>query len=127
HAIDDAGDFFWIFASSFTPPLSNKIQKINAAFTASVWLVPSTFSTLTEYGNKNNFVPAPGASNGYNCLAVNSNFLFYYDGINIAAYNKTNGAYVASTTIPGNIPKRQGGIAVDDCNNLYLGGNNSLF
>ncbi|MDI1354733.1 MAG: gliding motility-associated C-terminal domain-containing protein [bacterium] len=126
HAIDDAGDFFWIYASNFTPTLSNMMAKINSAFTSTVWVMPSGYTTLTEYGNKSAYIPNPGASNGYNCLAVNASYLFYYDGKNIAAYNKTTGVQIASSVISAHVLKRQGGIAVDDCNNLYLGGNDTI-
>lgn len=126
YAIDDAGEFFWIYASSFTPTLSNRMAKINSAFTTTLWVAPSGFSTLAEYSNKGQYIPNPGSSNGYNCLAVNFYYLYFYDGKNIAAYDKTTGAQIASAIVPGNILKRQGGIAVDDCNNLYLGGNDTI-
>ena len=83
---------------------------------------------MNETNNK--FYPGAGMpgmySNGYNALAANGSFLYYYDGLNLAAYNKTTGAIVASTTVPGQTILQQGGIAVDDCNNLYLGGNNQI-
>ncbi len=126
YAIDDAGEFFWIYASNFTPTLSNQMAKINSAFTTTMWVGPSGFNTLNEYSNKNQYIPNPGSSNGYNCLAVNLSYLYFYDGKNIAAYNKATGAQIASAIVPGNILKRQGGIAVDDCNNLYLGGNDTI-
>ncbi|WP_317897424.1 DUF7948 domain-containing protein [Aurantibacillus circumpalustris] len=126
HAIDDAGEFFWIYASGFTPNINNNIAHINSAFTSSVWIAPSGFSTFNEYTNKSTYLPATTNSNGFNCLAVNANYLFYYDGYNIAAYNKTTGAMISSTTNIGLTAKRQGGIAVDDCNNLYIGGNGNI-
>jgi len=122
HAIDDAGEFFWNYASGFTPNISNKIARINSAFTSSVWIAPSGFTTLQEYANKGTYQPAASSSNGFNCLAVNANYLYYYDGYNLAAYNKTTGASVATLSILGLTARKQGGIAVDDCDNLYLGG-----
>ncbi len=124
HAIDDAGNFFVNYASIASPVLNNKISAINSTFNGNVWTQPSTFTTLVEAGNKANYVSYAGnGSNGFNSLAVNANYLFYYDGLNLAAYNKTTGTLTASTTVPGQFVKHQGGIAVDDCDNLYLGGN----
>ncbi|MDI1354732.1 MAG: gliding motility-associated C-terminal domain-containing protein [bacterium] len=127
HAIDDSGELFWQYASAGgASVLNNQLARINSAFTSSVWLAPSTFTTMNEAANKNAYVGGNVSSNGFNSLAVNGNFLYYWDGFNMAAYNKTNGSIVASSNVPGYIVKRQGGIAVDDCDNLYLGGNGSI-
>lgn len=125
HAIDELGDLFWVYANAGSQIVNNRLAKINSAFTSSVWTAPSTFNVLNESSNKSNYAVGNLASNGFNCLAVNANYLFYYDGLNLAAYNKANGSLVANTTVPL-LVKKQGGIAVDDCNNLYLGGNGSI-
>ena len=119
HAIDDAGNIFVSYGSD------NNICAVNATFNGNIWLQPSTFSSFTELGNKI-FSGYTGFSNGFNCLAVNNNFLFYYDGSNLAAYSKLTGALTASTSVPALALMQQGGIAVDDCNNLYIGGNGSI-
>ncbi len=124
HAIDPSGDIFIIYASASTPNLSNKIVNINATFNGNDWVVPSLYNSFDEQQNKN----YPGAttltyfSNGSNALAANSTYLYYYDGYNLAAYNKLTGSRIAYTTIAGQSPKQQGGIAVDECNNIYIGG-----
>jgi gliding motility-associated-like protein len=124
HAIDDAGNIFIIYAGG---SLTNKLCRINAAFNNNVWTQPSTFNSFSEQGNKNQYQWSGSlSSNGFNCLAVNANYLYYYDGFNLSSYNKTTGALVAATTIPALTLKRQGGIAVDDCDNVYLGGNGSI-
>ncbi|MDX2172152.1 MAG: gliding motility-associated C-terminal domain-containing protein [Bacteroidota bacterium] len=127
HAFDPSGTLFFIFASAFgTPSLNNRIMRVNATFNGNVWLQPSTYTSMSEAANKASYVGAGTSSNGFNCLAANTNFLFYYDGFNLAAYNKTTGAKVGFTTIAGNTLKRYGGIAVDACNNVYIGGNNAI-
>jgi gliding motility-associated-like protein len=126
YAIDDAGEFFWIYASNFTPTLNNVMAKINAAFTTTLWVASNGYSTLNEYVNKQNYVPFATYSNGYNCLAVNNSFLYFYDGKNLAAYNKTTGAQIATTVISGHSVLKYGGIAVDDCNTIYLGGQDTI-
>jgi gliding motility-associated-like protein len=124
HAIDDAGNIFVIYAGG---QMNNKMCAVNATFNGNLWVQPSTFTVFTEQGNKSQYLSPPNlSSNGFNALAVNANFLYYYDGSNLAAYNKATGAIVASATVPSLVLKKQGGIAVDDCNNVYLGGNGSI-
>lgn len=128
--IDDSGDLFLAFtvpAPNFlTTP--NHLLKVNPGFTGNSWVQPTTYNTFLEYSNKPFFTNVPQSitstsSNGFNCLAVNANYLYYYDGFNVAAFSKTTGSKTASTTINGYAPLGQGGIAVDDCDNIYLGGN----
>ena len=127
HAIDPAGTVFFTFAGATI--VNNKIMRTNATFNGNIWNLPSTYTSFSEAGNKNNYVGSTlpgGCSNGFNALASSTNFLYYYDGFNLAAYNKTTGAKVGFTTIAGNTALRQGGIAVDNCENVYIGGNNVI-
>lgn len=125
HAIDNTGEIYFLYASVASSAfMNNRIGRINAAFTSSVWLAPTNYNTMQESANKQNYVGGSAASNGFNALAVNSNYLYYYDGFNLSTYNKNTGAQITSTTITGYTARAQGGIAVDDCNNVYLGGNN---
>ena len=124
--IDSIGVVFFVFACA-NPDLSlnNKLMKVNTNFNGNVWLAPTGFQTLFECQNKT----YPGAnlpqynSNGYNALAVNNEYLYFYDGYNLAAYNKSTGVSVGATILSGQTVKDQGGIAVDECNNIYVGGN----
>ncbi len=125
--IDATGTAFIIYASSFLAALNNNIAKVNAAFTGTVWGVPSTYTGMNESANKQAYVGTGLGgwnSNAFNCLAVNGNYLYFYDGLDLAAYNKTTGAKVGFTTVPAFVKFAQGGIDVDDCDNVYIGGNN---
>ncbi len=125
--IDDLGNAFIIYATGFIPAMNNNIARVNAAFTGTVWGVPSTYTGMNESANKQAYVGTGLGgwnSNAFNCLAVNCSYLYFYDGLDLAAYNKANGAKVGSTTIPANVKFAQGGIDVDECNNVYIGGNN---
>jgi gliding motility-associated-like protein len=125
-AIDDQGVIFAIMASLGTPTVSNKMLRINNAFNGFNWFMPSTYNTFFEATNKSSYVGGTYLSNGYNCLAVNNDYLYYYDGFNVAAYDKNTGIKLGFTAIGANAPKEQGGIAVDDCNNVYVGGISSI-
>lgn len=121
HAIDDQGNIFVIYTGP--PSVTNKISAINSTFNGNFYLQPSTFNTFAEFSNKIQYQGiVAGNSNGFNCLAVNANYLYYWDGFNLAAYSKPTGTLVASTTLNSYTARRQGGIAVDDCNNVYFGG-----
>jgi hypothetical protein len=104
--------------------LDNKILKINAAFNGNDWISATQYFTFSESNNK--IYPGastnPYISNGYNALVANSDYLYCYDGFNLAAYNKLTGARIGFTTLVGQNAKEQGGIAVDECNNVYVGG-----
>jgi gliding motility-associated-like protein len=121
NAIDDAGNIFVYYAGTY---VYNTILRVNISFNGNVWSVPSTYTTLDELSNKDNYVGANFSyfSNGFNCLAVNNNYLYFYDGYNLAAYDKNTGTKVGFTTIPVYTALQQGGIAVDDCDNVYVGG-----
>jgi gliding motility-associated-like protein len=124
HTIDDSGNIWVIYAGA--SQVTNKICLVNSTFNGNVYTVPSGYSSFNEAGNKSGYGIGSSVSNGFNCLAVNANYLYYYNGYNLAAYNKLTGAMVASTTIAGQTVKSQGGIAVDDCDNIYMGGNGSV-
>ncbi|MFO0355716.1 MAG: hypothetical protein ACK50A_02090, partial [Sphingobacteriaceae bacterium] len=125
HAIDNVGEIYFLYASVASSAfINNRLGRINSAFTSSVWLAPTNYNTMQESANKSQYVGGSASSNGFNALAVNTNYLYYYDGYNLSTYNKNTGAQISSTTITGYNPRSQGGIAVDDCNNVYLGGNN---
>ena len=126
HTIDPSGNIFLVIAKATPLNTDNLLLKVNAAFTGNIWMAPTTYTTLMESNNKKyptTAILAPTYSNGFNCLASNNSYLYYYDGLNLAAYNKTTGAKIGFTTLIGQTELEQGGISVDDCNNLYLGGN----
>ena len=63
--------------------------------------------------------------NSSNTLAVNSNYLFYWDGKNLQAMDKATGDVVGTPlTITNNNYLWQGGIIADECNNIFVGNNN---
>ena len=100
------------------------MYQVNSTYNGKIWgPVPTGFNSFTEaqnmpiYDNVNG-----GSSTNFNSLAVNMSYLYFYDGQNLAAYNRANGAGVGTpTTVPGANALYQGGIAVDRCNNVYVG------
>jgi hypothetical protein len=108
-----------------TPSVNNKLYKNSPPYSATsiLWNVPSGFSTLTELKNRPYLQPdANGLTdNSANIFALNSNYLFYWDGKNLKAFNKVTGASVGTPYITSNTAKMCGGIYADACNNVYIG------
>lgn len=120
---DLSNNLFVIFADVLHPSLDNHIALVNSTYTAATWIAPTGYLTLNESDNKP-FYNIYGA-NGLNALAANNSYLFYYDGINLKAFDKATGAAVGTaTTISGYVAKMQSGIYVDNCNHIYVGGAN---
>jgi gliding motility-associated-like protein len=119
---DAFGNLYVVMASGATPSVNNKIFRSNTAYTGFVWKVATGFAAFAELNNLPAFDNADGAnSNNYNSLAANSSYLYYYDGHNLVAHDLNTGAVVGSTTTTY-ATLAYGGIAVDNCNNVYVGG-----
>jgi gliding motility-associated-like protein len=119
-AYDAFGNLYLVMASLSTPAVDNYLFKCNSSYTSNIWNLPTGYLTFDESDNLPLF--DIDGTNNFNALAANSSYLYYYDGSNLAAYSFTNGSTLGSTTILGYVVKYQGGIAVDNCNHLYLGG-----
>jgi gliding motility-associated-like protein len=58
---------------------------------------------------------------------VNSRYLFYYDGRNLAAMNKANGNNLGTpVNLTLNTELLQGGIIADECDNVYVGSKSGI-
>jgi hypothetical protein len=118
---------YTIYASPLDFNTANKIYKHNPPYSAAttVW---STFTgytnTIQELRNRP-YLGTPYSDNSSNILGQNATYIFYYDGFNLKAFNKTTGA-VAGTplSLTGNTALMQGGIVADACNNVFIGSTN---
>jgi gliding motility-associated-like protein len=125
-------DMYTIYASKSTPSISNMIFKHTYPYISATiaWQVPSGYNTLKEADNKpyleqTSLLPGFNTTdNAINLFAINSNYLFYWDGKNLKAINKTTGADVGPPLISPLLAKWQGGIYADECGNVFTGYNN---
>ncbi|HNP54741.1 MAG TPA: SprB repeat-containing protein, partial [Ferruginibacter sp.] len=109
-----------------TPSITNRIYKNAAPYNAATlaWNVASGFATVQEIQNRP-YLVAGQIDNSANMLAVNSSYLFYWDGRNLKAFNKATGANVGTAlTIAANTALQQGGVVADECNNVFVGSTN---
>jgi large repetitive protein len=118
---------YTIYASPLDANTANKIFKNNPPYSAAsiAW---STFtgypSVINELRNRP-YLAVGYNDNGSNILAQNSTYIFYWDGLNLKAFNKTTGAVAgAPLLLGGNTVLMQGGIAADACDNVFIGNTN---
>jgi gliding motility-associated-like protein len=115
-------DMYTIFASNFGGPqgVNNRIFKNSPPYNPSTlaWQVPTGYTSLQEGVNR----PYMGSENSMNALAINSSYIYYWDGLYLKAFNKADGSTVGTPlTLTGNTVKMQGGIIADECNNIFIG------
>jgi gliding motility-associated-like protein len=116
---DNAGELFMHFTT-------NQIKRVDATFNTVLWSTASTFTHLGYWNERVLYAGGGNPSQGFNCLAVNNNYLYFYDGFNLTARDKNTGSMIAAITLPTHTPKQQGGIEVDECDNVYIGGNGNI-
>ena len=120
---DFNGNVFVVFAAGIAVSVDNHIFRLNGALNSFVWTAQLPIYSLIEAANK----PLSGfSSNGANVLAVNNSYLFYSEGSYIQAFDKNTGAAVGSPYMLGKGSLDGTGIAVDNCNNIYIGGLGSI-
>ncbi|MCX7953655.1 MAG: PKD domain-containing protein [Bacteroidales bacterium] len=132
-AVDNQGRVFVVFAKSTDETaVDDKLLLVNNTLNGYVWMVTHGMYGFSECSQHSLFGSwcGPQNSNAFNALDVNDYYLYYYDGQGLAVYNKNNGNQIFATSVGYSgtwyQPLQQGGIAVDDCNNIYLGGPNNL-
>jgi gliding motility-associated-like protein len=116
-------EMYTIYATVQSGQLNNSIFKHSFPYSAATvqWQQPSGFGTLQEASNQPFLSSFFNSGNAINALAVNRNYLFYWDGDNLRAYNKVNGTAVGTGFTSGLPAKFQGGIYADECNNVFIG------
>ncbi|MFL5739096.1 MAG: beta strand repeat-containing protein [Flavisolibacter sp.] len=121
-------DMYTLYASLIgNPSLTNKIYKNKAPYSAASidWNVASGFTTVQEIANRP-YLLGGQIDNSANIFGINSNYLFYWDGKNLKAFDKSTGAAVGAPLITANTALMQGGIVADACNNVFVGDGNGV-
>lgn len=118
-------DMYTIFSTSInTPGADCRIYKHIPPYSSGnlTWSVLSGYFSLREPVNRPYM---QGLDNSSNTLAVNSSYLFYWDGKNLKAIDKATGATVGTPLIiAANTMLTQGGVYADECNNVFVGSAN---
>jgi gliding motility-associated-like protein len=115
-------DMYTIFSGTINNRLYKNLQPYSPSTV--VWQVPSGFTTLVEAQNRP-YLDAGTNDNSINGLAINSSYLYHWDGSNLKAFNKADGSTAGTILqLAGNTAKMQGGIIADECNNIFIGNTN---
>jgi len=126
NTVDNQGNLFVVYANSSFGSNGHLISLVNNSLNGNIWQVDHGMNGFQELLNHCPNGACTYHSNAYNGLAVNNDYLYYYDGSGLAAFNKATGAKIAATSVGYSgqfyTPIAQGGIAVDNCNNIYVGG-----
>jgi len=129
NTVDSQGNLFVVYANSSFGSNGHLISLVNSNLNGNVWQLPHGMYGFDELLNHCPDSTCTYHSNAFNGLYANNDYLYYYDGQGLAAFNKTNGTRIAAVSVSWSgqlyTPRTQGGIAVDDCNNIYIGGPNS--
>src|SRR6185437_13532998 len=91
-------------------------------------LTPPVYYAPTAYGFAESnvaFYISGGTSNGFNGMVASFNWLYIYNGATLKRCVKNTGA-VNTTVVVTATPQQWGGLAVDYCDNIYVGENTSV-
>ncbi|MFL5786586.1 MAG: gliding motility-associated C-terminal domain-containing protein [Flavisolibacter sp.] len=118
-----SNDMYCIFASGSVLSINNRMYKIAQPYSSGTvaWNAMSGYYSLNELSNR----PYLDYENSSNSLAVNSSFLYYWDGQNLQAYDKGSGNRFGNPLFFSlNRLLFEGGIIADECNNIFIGSAN---
>lgn len=115
---------YTIYASPLDFNTANKIFKNTPPYSAAtrVWSTFTGYSNVIQELRNRPYLNAAYNDNGSNILAQNANYIFYWDGLNLKAFDKVTGAAAGTALqLSGNTVLMQGGIVADACDNVYIG------
>jgi len=131
-AATDDSNVVYVLLKAYSPPYSvtnnsnnvDVIAKLTDSLNATLWY--DTLLTKIDQWTIKPLVPRYANQNtsiGFstNSIAATKNYLYYYDGKFIAAYNKFSGALVKLDSLSGKLPSFQQGIVADNCGNVVVG------
>jgi gliding motility-associated-like protein len=113
-------EMYTIFSHGHQPP--NDMYKHAAPYGVvnKLWNKSSGFTVLVERNNRP-YLTNGGNDNAVNSLALNASYLFYWNGKNLKAFNKSTGDVIGTPLVTTDTVLRQGGIIADECGNVFVG------
>lgn len=130
-AVMDFNGDFYALVSSYNCPKSNFIEK---SLFSNNYDPPLALNINSGYNfSELNHNGIPGLSLKTvraNALALNTQYLYSYDGKTLKAWDKANGNQLGTVLVSAGYAdgrdRTHEGIAVDECNNVYVGGTNTV-
>ena len=138
-AIDDYGKSYALMSQfnynldTNTSKYTNRVMGINDSFTRLNWINFWGFYSFKEKDNNVIFqtyrIANPYSrwyyTNHFKGIATHLKYLYVFNGKNFVAMDKNTGKRLAMDTLPVFEDMHSSGIAVDSCENIYLGGDSS--
>lgn len=132
HICADSNKNAIVFPSAYTSGSHNTLACVNPATGYS-----HVFTIHTNYGFRDYDKKAPN-STGINGLVASCAYVYTTDGLNLDQWDALTGAHIHTVAIAGGnnvafndhlAPTSQvnGGLIVDKCGNVYIGGNKKVF
>lgn len=117
-----SNDMYTIFSvSTLTPGIDATIYKHKPPYK----VTDIQWTSVSGYFNVREPVNRPyngGLDNSSNTIAINAAYLFYWDGVNLKAFNKSDGSTAGTpVSFASHANLMQGGIIADECNNVFVG------
>ncbi|MBL7727861.1 MAG: gliding motility-associated C-terminal domain-containing protein [Dinghuibacter sp.] len=124
-------DLYTIFTNKNNPAgVDNKLFRHNFPYSSATiaWQNYTGYTSLAEAGNRPylHTITASTNDNSINALAINSNYLFFWDGVHLKAFSKATGTAVGTPHTAPLVEKQQGGIYADACGNIFVGYTNGV-
>lgn len=120
-ALGPSDAVYSIFSSGSN--VRNKIYRVTQNYTNNMWNTPCGYTVFSEQGNKPH-VATSAFSNGYNALAANSKYLFYFDSWHLKAFDISTGGTLGLFGDSTSTILSYGGVYVNECDEVYTGGPN---
>ncbi len=121
---DNFGNLFCVYAH-VSGYCDHYLLKVNSSMNGHDWMIVHSLGAFEECSNHPPQYSCWSSGNQFNALAVNDDYLYLYTGAKIGVYDKAAGTEL-NVISTGSTAKQVGGIAVDDCNNIYVGANGSV-
>jgi gliding motility-associated-like protein len=131
-ATDDSNKVY-VLLKAYSPPYhltnnSNNVDvlaKLSDSLNSSIWY-DTLITKINQYSIKP-YVPTKSTTTGTvignstNSIVATKNYIYYYDGKFIAAYNKSTGSLICLDSLNGSKQSFQQGIVADNCGNVIVG------
>jgi hypothetical protein len=124
-ALDNSGNCFTACSMDYSPNTKNFMARLPMPALAPAAFIVDNGYQFVEQASVTYSGPMYGRTNGYNGMAVNSNFLVTWDGSVLKKWDKNTGAKL-DTLLINPAPYQCGGLELDNCDNIYVGVNKSF-
>ncbi|MGB3948717.1 MAG: PKD domain-containing protein [Bacteroidia bacterium] len=89
--------------------------------------IAAVYPAVGSWGYGSGYVSNLPYTQGYNGMTILGKNLYMFDGATLFKVNKANGAIVNQVTVPGGVNKKNGGIYITSCGNVFVGSGTGVY